>query len=90
MVLLLASITISIALIALLGIGDPKRRRTSDVPGKGYGTTKRRLLAVAACAPGVLWMCNGDAAALLIWLGASSVAGWFLTMLLAHVKRTVA
>lgn len=82
--LIVAAIAVSTALILLLALGDPKRRRTAGTKDGAQGTTVRRLLAVASLLPGVACFANGDAAAFLIWFGGCAVAGWFVTLALAH------
>jgi hypothetical protein len=73
--LALAAASLSTICSLLLCAGDPKRRRVSGSAGslsKGH----RRLIASGACLPGVWCALQGDAAALLVWLGACALAGW--------------
>ncbi len=84
MVSVLVAIVLSATLILLLALGDPKRRRTAGAAGGAQGTTVRRLLAAASLLPGIACIANGDAAAFLIWFGGCAVAGWFVTLALAH------
>jgi hypothetical protein len=76
----LAAIALSAILIVILGLGDPKRRRSMGNVAGGHGTVVRRLLAFAACLPGLYLAVIGDAAAFLIWFGGCSVVGWLLTL----------
>lgn len=76
---LLAAIVFSIAMIALLWRGDPKRRRVAGLAGQGDGTSTRRLLAAAVLLPGVFLALAGDSAAFLVWFGSCAVAGWLTT-----------
>ncbi|SFR85370.1 hypothetical protein SAMN05192580_1252 [Sphingomonas jatrophae] len=69
------AILVSWALIASLCAGDPKRRRALRTTG-GQTPATRRLIAAAACLPGLLCLAAGDPAAFLIWLGGSGLAGW--------------
>jgi hypothetical protein len=80
----LAAVAVSAALLVLLALGDPKRRRTAGTRDGAQGTTVRRLLAVASLLPGIACIANGDAAAFLIWFGGCAVAGWFVTLALAQ------
>ncbi len=70
----LAAAAVSAALILWLCLGDPKRRRALRIAGEGHGTSTRRLIAAAACLPGLACAASGDAAAFLIWLGGSGAA----------------
>lgn len=70
------AMAISAALILLLCIGDPKRRRAARIDGGEQSGTIRWMLSSAACVPGLYLAGIGDAAAFLIWLGACSVVGW--------------
>lgn len=87
---LLLAIAVSATLILLLGLGDPKRRRSTGTVAGAHGTRMRRLLAAGACSPGVALAITGDAAAFLIWLGASSVIGWFLALVFGAVSGQLA
>ena len=80
--LTLTAILISATLILLLGLGDPKRRRAAR-QGEGQGSPLRRLLAVGAFLPGLTFILFSDAAAILLWLGGTAVAGWVVTLVLA-------
>ncbi|MFT3966202.1 MAG: hypothetical protein QM690_09995 [Sphingobium sp.] len=76
----LAAIAFSAILLFLLYRGDPKRRRSARLSGKGQGQTQRRLLAALASVPGIVAIALGDAAAFFIWLGGCAVAGWICTV----------
>ncbi|MFB0875789.1 MULTISPECIES: hypothetical protein [unclassified Sphingobium] len=78
----LLAILVSAALILLLGLGDPKRRRAAR-QGQGHGARLRQLLAVGGFLPGLNFILYGDAAAFLLWLGGTAVAGWVVTLVLA-------
>ncbi|MCE7797125.1 hypothetical protein LWE61_11205 [Sphingobium sufflavum] len=78
--LMLAAIAFSTALLVLLCRGDPKRRRTLRQSGKGHGPALRRLLVALSLLPGVGYAVAGDAAAVLIWFGGYAVVGWFVTL----------
>ncbi|MET0363630.1 MAG: hypothetical protein ABW169_03155 [Sphingobium sp.] len=79
----LAAITVSSILLLLLYRGDPKRRRSARLPGKGQSQTHRRLLTAAALVPGLICIARGDAAAFLLWLGGCAVMGWIFTVTLS-------
>ena len=72
----LASIGVSAAIILLLCLGDPKRRRSLGRSGPAMTVARRRLLGAAACTPGLICALMGDAAAFLIWLGGCALIGW--------------
>ena len=88
-VFVLTAIAWSVGFLALLCLGDPKRRRTAE-GGRGrghdgasdgaYRGIGRQALCAAACAPGVLLAFSGDAAGFLLWLAACAVAGWIVAM----------
>ncbi len=78
--LLVAAITFSIAIIALLWRGDPKRRRIAGLGDSGQDQIKRRLMFAALLAPGVLLAASGGSAAFLIWFGSCAVGGWLITV----------
>lgn len=80
MLIALLAIAISTAIIIFLGLGDPKRRRTARLPGEGQSVKTRRLLAAAACLPGLYCALSGDAAAFFMWLGGCGVTGWFVAL----------
>jgi cobalamin synthase len=80
MIMLLASIAVSAALLALLCLGDPKRRRSMKLSGDGQGATTRRLWTVVSLLPGLAFVLWGDAAAFLLWLGGYAVVGWLVTL----------
>ncbi|ODP38696.1 hypothetical protein [Sphingomonas turrisvirgatae] len=86
--LALVALMLSAIPLALLCIGDPKRRRAVGVT-EGTPTATRRLLAAAACAPGIGCALLGDAAALMMWLGGCALIGWAAAAVSAHRARPV-
>ena len=76
--LLYPAVAISLAIIALLWHGDPKRRRTIGLRDRADGSGKRRALAAIALVPGLLLAVLGDSAAFLVWFGACAIAGWLV------------
>lgn len=76
----LLALLISGALIVMLCLGDPKRRRAARIGGEGQSTATRRLLAAAACLPGLYFAVIGDSAAFLVWLGGCAVVGWLVAL----------
>lgn len=85
-VVALVAIALSAILIIILCVGDPKRRRAAGRTGRNAGPAQspklRRILAAAACLPGLYCALTGDAAAFLIWLGGCGVIGWLLVLVL--------
>jgi hypothetical protein len=77
----LAAIALTTGFLIVLCLNDPKRRRAAKLPGEGHGEATRRLLAAAACLPGIACLVLGDAAAFLVWIGGLGVAGWFVTLI---------
>jgi hypothetical protein len=73
--------TFSLAMIALLWRGDPKRRRVAGQPDKAYGAGLRRFVLAAAVLPGTLLAAMGDAAAFLVWLGGCVIGGWLIAQI---------
>lgn len=76
----LAAIAVSAILVAVLCRTDPKRRRVTGSVEPRAGLGFRRVLALAACLPGLVFIVGGDAAAFLIWLGGCGVAGWLTAL----------
>lgn len=87
--MLLASIAFSAGLLALLCLGDPKRRRSIKLPGDAQGTMMRRLLTAASLLPGIVFALRGDAAACLLWLGGYAVVGWLVTLACSAWAKSV-
>ena len=63
-------------------------RDFSDV--RTVAKSYRRLLAAAACLPGLVCALAGDASAFLIWLGGSAVAGWFVALWFGQARQDAA
>jgi hypothetical protein len=83
MTLLLAALAISTALLVLLCLGDPKRRRSAHLPGEGQRCAVRRLVALASVAPGIACAVGSGAAAFLLWLGGYALVGWLMVLAFA-------
>lgn len=81
--LALSAVAFTAALVALLCLGDPKRRRAYGRQGRSHSNAMRRALVIAALMPGAAYALAGDAAAFFIWFGGSSVAGWCIALLFA-------
>ena len=81
------ALAMSTALIVLLCIGDPKRRRARRIKGGEQSSAKRWLLSVAICVPGLGLALIGDSAAFLIWLGGYCVAGWLVAVGFGAARR---
>jgi len=85
-----ATVVFSAVILALLGLGDPKRRRAAGLGSGEMTVAKRRLLAGIACLPALLCVALGDAAAFMIWLGGCAVVGWFVALWLGQTGKDVA
>src|SRR3546814_10393192 len=72
---ILTAIALSAVPILLLCIGDPKRRRSAEKNSNGMATSRRRILTVIACVPGIVCALTGDSAAFLMWLGGCALVG---------------
>lgn len=79
--LLPAAIAFSIAIIALLWRGDPKRRRVVGLPDRGHSVIKRRIMLAMVLLPGMFLAAIGDAAAFLVWFGSCAIGGWLIAQL---------
>lgn len=90
MALLLLACIASAAILVLLCMGDPKRRRSVRRAGAAQGTMARRLLTAASLLPGMCYIVTGDPAAFLIWLGGYAVAGWLVTLFFAALSDKAA
>lgn len=77
--LLLVAIAFSIAMIALLWRGDPKRRRVAGLPDIG-GSAARRLSA-AVLLSGLALAAAGDSSAFLVWFGSCAIGRWLVAQL---------
>ena len=71
----------SAAALALMGLLDPKRRRSRGEPAATVGR-RAAVLGLAAC--GLAAAVAGGAAALLVWAMAAAAVGWALSMGLAR------
>ncbi|MET1753975.1 hypothetical protein ABVV53_00630 [Novosphingobium sp. RD2P27] len=78
-ILALASLAASSAVIALLCLTDPKRRRALGLQAATNNSAHRGLVVCAAILPGLILAVAGDAAAFLLWLGGCAVIGWLIT-----------
>lgn len=74
----LAALAFSLAMIAVLWRGDPKRRRVAGLANVDGGHGKRRLIVAAALLPGLILAVSGDSAAFLVWFGGCAIGGWGL------------
>ncbi len=74
----IAAIAMSALFIAMLCIGDPKRRRTLRASGSAHRPATRRALAAGVALPGMGFALMGDAAAFLLWIGGAAITGWLL------------
>src|SRR3546814_19919207 len=84
---ILTAIALSAVPILLLCIGDPKRRRSAEKNSNGMATSRRRILTVIACVPGIVCALTGDSAAFLKWLGGCALVGWAAAFCFRAVGR---
>src|SRR3546814_1930708 len=85
---ILTAIALSAVPILLLCIGDPKRRRSAEKNSNGMATSRRRILTVIACVPGIVCALTGDSAAFLMWLGGCALVGWAAAFCFLSVGRS--
>lgn len=85
-VLTIVAVALSVAVLAMLCVGDPKRRRTAGLRGDRGGKGMRRLLVIGSVLPGVALALAGDAAAVMIWIGGYAVFGWWFANLFSARK----
>lgn len=83
--LVLSATAFSASMLILLGLGDPKRRRSAGLNGSN-GQILRYLYMVSAMVPGILLALTRDAAMWLIWFGGCAVAGWLIALCLAQSR----
>jgi hypothetical protein len=84
LLLILLSVGFTAAALLPMCVGDPKRRRTARLVLGSHSKAVRRVLVLAALLPGVALVLDGRVAAFLIWLGASAILGWLLTLVIAQ------
>ena len=77
----------SLAMIVLLGLNDPKSRRTAQRSTRRVFSSLRGTAAIFALLPGALLLAAGSAVALLIWFGFVTVAGWAVAIVLAPARH---
>lgn len=76
---LLIGIACSVAIVVWLWHGDAKRRRVAGLLPIAISSDKRRIMAIAALLPGVIFAVLGDSAGVLIWLGSCAMGGWIVS-----------
>lgn len=79
--MLATAIIFSLAVIALLWRGDPKRRRVAGLRAGEHGVTVRRLMLLVTLLPGAVLALHGDASAFLVWFGSCAIGGWLIAQL---------
>jgi hypothetical protein len=77
----------SLVMIVLLGLSDPKSRRTAQRPVRRVSSGLRLTAAILALLPGTLLLVAGSAVAFLIWFGFVTIAGWAIAIVLAPPAR---
>ena len=91
--LALFAVAISTALLAWIGLRDAKRMRAQlgdPAPRLPLTSHRRRLLALAAAAPGVLLLATGWLSSSVMWLGGTVTLVWLWVLWLARPARTLA
>lgn len=82
------ALCLSAILVVFLGIGDPKRRRSSGLSGKVPSKMQRWCLTTTLCLPGIAFLLSGDAAAFMMWLGGTAFIGWIVAQMLPLLKAS--
>jgi hypothetical protein len=78
------AVLVSAIPILILCMGDPKRLRAAGESKAGMRSGARRLLAIAACLPGIACISLGQIAAFVLWLGGCALFGWLLSALFQY------
>lgn len=84
---LLVAIVLSLAIIAALWRGDPKRRRVAGLGAIAPGANLRRFMVVLLLLPGLVLALLGDSAAFLVWLGSCAIGGWLIAQIRPRLDR---
>lgn len=80
--LFLAALLISLVSLAYLGLTDPKRRRIAKVSKQPPLVRVASLGWLLVALPGASLLIIGELSAFVSWLGAITVTGWLLVVLL--------
>jgi hypothetical protein len=86
----LLGIATSVALFGWLGVRDPKRRRAQSGDAsndKAFTISQRRVVAIAATLPGLLFALSGRWSSAVLWLGATATLSWVWVLWLARFAR---
>lgn len=88
---LLATLAIagSVALLGSIALRDPKRMRAQEgeAPARTPFTTRqRRLLALAAAAPGIALMLSGWWSSTILWIGGTVTLAWLWVVWLSRQR----
>ena len=91
--LALLAVATSTLLLGWIGVRDAKRLRTQhgdSTTRQPFTTLQRRLLALAAAAPGVLLIASGWSSSAVMWLGGTVTLVWLWVLWLARPRRAIA
>ena len=79
MPMLIATISLTLAMLVLLWWSDPKRRRTARVLARAQPRLLRRFYMIAALVPGAALALQGNTAAFFLWFGSCATGGWLIS-----------
>ena len=85
----LLAIATSTLLLGWIGLRDEKRLRVQDGESalrRAFTTSQRRLLALAALAPGVLLIASGWGSSAVLWLGGTVTLAWLWVLWLGRPR----
>jgi len=85
--LVLIALLVTLASLAYLLVSDNKRRRAHGLSAY-EGKARRGLAWSVVLLPGAALLAAGQGAAFVIWLGATPMAGWLMTLLPAKTETT--
>jgi hypothetical protein len=91
--LALLAIATSSLLIGWIGLRDAKRLRVQDggsASRQAFTTARRRVLVLAALAPGVLLIACGWSSSAIMWLGGTVTLTWLWVLWLARPRGALA
>ena len=91
--LALLALATSTLLLGWIGLRDAKRLRVQDgesASRRAFTTARRRVLALAALAPGVLLIACGWSSSAVMWLGGTVTLAWLWVLWLARPRGALA
>jgi hypothetical protein len=89
LVLAILAIAASVALLAWIGLRDPKRLAAQEgetAARRAFSTRQRKLLALGAAVPGLLLMFSGWSSSAMMWMGATVTLLWLWVLWLARPR----